>query len=98
MRCIHCLFSGTSIEIRDHQRGCSPWKAVVEARAAGTPVKANRIRKQILGIEVKPMPPEVIERRKASGVGLSKVRQRAKAEEKAALRAQMKPANIRRGR
>lgn len=99
MRCIHCTFSGTSIEIRDHQKSCSPWKAVVEARENGTLRKAKRLRKEILGVEIKPMPEELKERyRQQESRGISEARKRMKKLKEQELRELMKPANVRRVR
>lgn len=92
--CARCEnFHGTATEVLEHQKTCvdQKWKAVVEAKEAQTFTKAKRLVREIYGIETKPMPPEAIAAKKASGVGNSVVARRIKQLEKEEIRELSKP-------
>lgn len=98
-RCGYCgEVSGAASAVLAHARACAVevWRPVVEARERGAQMKANRIRKELLGIPVEPMPEEVIREKQASEVGMSNVRQRARKAKRAELRELMKPTKGRR--
>jgi len=103
VKCANCRIHVESVaDLREHAktpecRAANPWAKVVEARENGTMRKAAHIRKEILGIEIKPMPPEVIEARKAASIaGVSEVKRRMKSLKRKELKALMKPTNTRR--
>ena len=103
MKCANCRAHIDGVaDLREHVktpecRAADPWAKVVEARENRTMRKAAHLRKEILGIEIKPMPPEVIEARKAASLqGVSEVKRRMKSLKRQELKALMKPTNTRR--
>lgn len=102
MKCANCRKHVDGIaDLKEHVkssecRAADPWGAVVDAKANGTFSKAKRLRREILGIETKPMPPEAIAAKREAGTGASDALKRKKAFEKAEMRELMKPANNRR--